>query len=173
MKNYINYILIITLLLFASACSKDDDSIHPVDSKMNLNDTFWQMKIQHIVEYAEDGSVIGEETYSADTVLEGEEWPYIYIQHDDTIMFVAILWSSHYIHSYESYKYDATARTMKVGKTVYELLEFSNNRIEIRNSEISGSNKITVTRVFEPWSDNDKSWNEWVEYMNSENAKLQ
>lgn len=154
MKRFVKFI-VVTIALFCFACTKSDEPL-PKDS-LELNDTFWRIENVEVVE---------NETMANDG-YNGEEYPYLYIQHDSHIMFVGLIWNNRYDYSYKSYEYNPSDKILTVGDIVYELLEFSEDRIEMRYSEKSQTGTISKTMTLIPWSDNDKTWEEWVEYIDS------
>jgi hypothetical protein len=160
-------VALLTTTLLNTSCQKEGDTLF-VDSIEQLNETFWTLNSLRTVVYAEDGSILQEDVYNKEDLhyLDGLIYRNVCISGN----FFNVFNGRNYIA--KPCVYDATTRIFKVGDLNYKLTEFSRSRLEMQFSWPDSQNTV-YTEVYEPMHDNDKSWAEWVEYMNSENAKLQ
>ncbi len=175
MKRYIKCIMVVVLTIFATSCQKDDDSLF-VDSIAELNNTFWVCnRDHHIAIYDDNGVLIRELPDDSGDTFSGSNVSYVYLANDRFCTFYEMIGNpiQRFVYTDNSYVYNSYDRILKAGDKEYELLEMSNTRLKLRYKEARDSKTYVYTEVYEPWSGDNKTWAEWVEYMNSENAKLQ
>ena len=171
-------ILVILLSVFAFvACSKDDN-VPFVDSIAELHNTYWRSYgFVHMAVYDDNGTLIKEIPDDSGTPYSGTIATYIYLANDKFCTFFERLGSAsaitpHFVYTEDSVVYNPTARILKAGETIYELLEFSNTQLKLRYKVEEDSKTYVYTKIYEPWSGPGMSWSEWVDYMEAENAKM-
>ena len=169
-------IVVILLSVFAFvACSKDDN-VQFVDSMDDLNNTFWMCNRNiHIAVYDEHRTFLYEVPDDSGDAVSGGLISYIYLTNDRFCTFYEMIGNplQRFVYSEDSYFYNPSAKILKAGEIEYTLIEFSKERLQLQYAEERDSKTYVYTKTYEPWLGNNKSWNEWVDYMNSENSKLQ
>lgn len=162
-------ILVIILSVFAFvACSKDDN-VPFVASMDDLNNTFWQNGSYHQVVYDPDGSVLKDYYRPADAQLDGG-WLMYYISSNSFISVSFPSFGSCHI-SERACIYQPDARLLKINSLVYTVLEMSRSRLVLRYTEMMDSNTVITTKEYLPYK-SDKTWKEWLKYIDEYNAEM-
>ena len=175
MKTHIRSIIVAIFALSVSSCSKNDD-LQFVDSLTDMHNTFWICnRNTHIAVYDEHRTFLYEVPDDSGDAISGGLVSYIYLTNDRFCSFYEMIGNplQRFVYSEDLYVYNPSAKILKAGEMEYTLIEFSKERLQLQYAEKRDSKTYVYTKTYEPWLGNNKSWNEWVDYMNSENSKLQ
>ena len=158
----------VTTTLLCLSCQKDgSDSWEDMST---LQNTWWDNYYVRTVEYGPDGEIV-----RVVEMPEGYVFPTSrYIGYD----FVGEIAKNQvpsnpqpdkWIYSERPYEYNSATRQLKIGDSIYDVLLLSSNRIELKFSYVDSANVPKESYYVWESTTTDKTWDEWVEYMDEEN----
>ena len=162
-------LVVILLSVFAFvACSKDEGNY--LADITTLHNTWWTEYYMRTEEYGSDGAILNifeayHPEYSSSTIYIGNN----FIGQKGSNSAPGYGMPDKWIYSERSYVYNSATKQLKIGDSVYDVLSLSSNRIELKLTYTDSANRKKASYYVWQSTSTDKTWDEWVEYMDEEN----
>lgn len=166
MRTQIKIFLTIALSLVMMSCSKDD-YVPFVDSLDDLNNTFWEIHTLRCTTYTAGGELVEDFTHDTEYFYraDGPTPVDLYIS-NNTFHWFGWMGVGEYKYLIYPCEYNPNTHILKADYT-YEVLELSRKNVILRTIGHNAKYTTVTTRHYVPKRDNDKTWEEWVEFIDS------